>query len=356
MKITSVQEPAEWLARLGVSLARVERKLSQKRCVCLPDFFIDILLFMPMPVSNFLEIFHDNLRGEGRNIYASRGRIVPGGNAFNTARTLATLGCSTAFIGESDEFGSAIAAKVAFDIPELELLLRISDRLNSTTAVEIQDEKLTTHNIQLSVAEALRNWGPEELTSQDEEEISKADLVYFSNWGVNTYGNDLLERILEIAAGMVMFDPGNVFAGKQRIEILLELLQNTHALSLNFDEFNFLEKQTRLLHSNISLESHLENTTIFIHGHTKVKILQKGKQTEIPTFKIEPRVQTGLGDSFAAGAAAGLLSGISAPEAAVLGSSVAGHYAKSLILPNIEDIELFLQKEKLRSLIGPDAN
>ena len=76
-----------------------------------------------------------------------------------------------------------------------------------------------------------------------------------------------------MATGMVMFDPGNVFAGKQRIEILLKLLQNTHIMSLNFDEYNFLEKQTRLLNSNISLESHLENTTIFIHGQTKVKIL-----------------------------------------------------------------------------------
>lgn len=353
MKITAVQEPAEWVARLGESLARVERKLPQKRCVSLPDFFIDILLFMSMPVSNFLEIFQANFSGEGRNIYASRGKIVPGGNAFNTARTLATLGCSTAFIGESDEFGSVIAAKVASVIPALELQLRISDRINSTTSVEIQDDKLMTHNIQLSVAEALRNWGPEELTSQDEEEISKADLVYFSNWGVNTHGNDLLERLLEIATGMVMFDPGNVFAGKQRIGILLELLQKTHVVSLNFNEFNFLEKQTRLLNSNISLESHLENTTIFIHGHTKVKILQKDKQIEIPTFKIEPNVQTGLGDFFAAGVAAGLLSGISVPEAAVLGSTVAGHYAKSLILPNIQDIGLFLQKEKLRSLIGP---
>lgn len=348
MKLRANQEPIDWQKRLSESLAGVERTLLQKRCVCLPDFFVDILLFMGMPVATFLEIFSANLRGEGRNIYAKGGAIVPGGNAFNTARAMAKLSCPTYFIGETDKFGSLIATKVASELSSLDVQLRISNRVNSTTAIEINDERGVTHNIQLSLAEALENWGPDHLTSHNETEIRQADLVYLSNWGVNTSGNDLLEKVIEIANGKVMFDPGNVFAGEKRIDSLLELLQKTDIVSLNFDEFNFLEKNARLLYSNTSLDSLLESTLIFIHGHENVRILDKGEQIDIPTFEIEPIVQTGLGDSFAAGVAVGLLAEISIVEAAMLGSAVAGYYAVSSTHPDLSDISQFLQKEKIR--------
>jgi sugar/nucleoside kinase (ribokinase family) len=352
MKSSMVQDSGDLQARLVQSIPQINQKLAQKQCICLPDFFVDLLLFYPpsFSTSNFLETFQANIRGEGRNIYAEKGKIVPGGNAFNTACAIAQLGCSTKFIGEADRFSSLIATEVASDIPALEILLRISDRVNLTTAIEIQDDTGKPHNIMLSVADALRSWGPDELSSQSEAEIRSADLVYLSNWGINAFGNELLSKVLELAYGSVMFDPGNIFAGEPRIGGLLELLQSVSVLSLNFDEFKFLEKHAKLLHSAEALNSFLENTLIFVHRHDKVRIMQGREKATIPTFEIVPVFQTGLGDSFSAGAVVGILSGLSPSEAALLGSAVAAYYSTSCIHPKLKDLHQFLHREKLKSL------
>lgn len=352
MKSSTVQDSADLQARLIQLIPQISQKLTHKQCVCLPDFFVDVLLFYPpsFSTSHFLETFQANIRGEGRNIYAENGKIVPGGNAFNTACAIAQLDCPTKFIGETDRFSSLIATEVASDIPALEILLEISNRVNLTTAIEIQDNAGKPHNIMLSVADALCNWGPDELSSQSEAHIQNADLVYLSNWGINAFGNELLSKVLGLASGSVMFDPGNIFAGEQRIGGLLELLQGVSVLSLNFDELKFLEKHAKSIHSVESLDSFLENTLIFVHGHDKVRVLQGREKATIPTFAIVPVIQTGLGDSFSAGVIAGILSDLSPSEAALLGSAMAGYYSTSYIHPRLKDLRQFLHREKLKSL------
>ena len=340
-----------WYEYLLQSLDRMGEILPQKNCVCLPDFFVDTLFFFGKPFSKLLEGFRANIRGEGRNIYAKGGKIVPGGNSFNMARGIANLGCSTYFIGETDEIGSMIASRVASKIPTLHLLLHTSDRLNCTTSVEVKDDTGKIHNIMLSVSHAINDWGPDELNSAAVNEISKAHLIFLSNWGINSQGNELLRKILELAPNNVMFDPGTVFVGKKRISPLLDLLKDVNIVSLNFDEFNFLEKQSHLVYPNKPLNSRLENVLFFIHGHEKIRVLHGQSETEIPTLEIEPVVQTGLGDFFAAGVAAGLLSKLPAPVAAGLGSAVAGYYATSLKLPYLKDLKPFLLEGKFRSLL-----
>ncbi|MHA2494605.1 MAG: carbohydrate kinase family protein [Candidatus Hodarchaeales archaeon] len=352
MKSSAALDSVDLQARLVQSIPQISQKLTQKQCVCLPDFFVDVLLFYPpsFSTSHFLETFQANIKGEGRNIYAEKGKIVPGGNAFNTACAIAQLGCPTKFIGETDRFSSLIATEVASDIPALEILLEISNRVNLTTSIEIQDDVGRAHNIMLSVADALSNWGPGELSSQNEVQIQNADLVYLSNWGINNFGNDLLSKVLEFATGSVMFDPGNIFAGEPRIGGLLELLQGVSVLSLNFDEFKFLERHAILLHSAESLNSFLENTLIFVHGHDKVRILQGREKATIPTFEIVPVLQTGLGDAFSAGVAVGILADLLPSKAALLGSAVAAYYSTSYAHPKLKDLHQLLHKEKLKSL------
>lgn len=352
MKSSATQDSADLQAHLVQVIPQINQRLAQKQCVCLPDFFVDVLLFYPPSflTSNFLEAFQANIRGEGRNIYAENGKIVPGGNAFNTACATAQLGCPTKFIGEADRFSSLIATEVASGIPALEILLEISNRVNLTTAIEIQDDDGKAHNIMLSVADALRNWGPDELSSQSEAQIQNADVVYLSNWGINAFGNDLLSKVLELATGYVMFDPGNIFAGESRVGGLLELLHSVKVLSLNFDEFKFLETHANVLYSAESLNSLLGNTLIFVHGHDKVRVLKGEVKATIPTFEIVPVIQTGLGDSFSAGIIAGILSDLSPSEAALLGAAVAAYYSTSYAHPKLKDLHQFLHREKLKSL------
>ncbi len=339
-----------YLTKLSKILKEFPDLLQAKKCIALPDFFIDIIFQLDIPFSELFEKFRANIRGEARNIYTEGGKVIPGGNAFRTAISLATLSCPTWFIGETDELGSTLINNVSAKNENLYLKIKTSKRLNITVAIEIPDDQNGIQNIMLSTTDSIKNWGPENLESNDKGIISEADLVYISNWGINSRGNELLAECSNLTSGKVMFDPGNIFVPEIKIQRLLEILPRIEIISLNTAEYQYLEQISNKISSD-PLSKLLAESKIFIHDHKIVKVLYKEKLIQVPTFEIKPQIQTGLGDVFAAGVVISILSELSLEETAILGSAAAGFYGLSNKIPNLDDLESFLQNEKLRRLL-----
>src|SRR5258705_9133223 len=80
------------------ALDGLERKLTGKVVLCLPDLYIDQLVSLPRWGEVQKQLTSATLRGGGR-IRSAGERLVAGGNAFNTARALARLGVAARFAG-----------------------------------------------------------------------------------------------------------------------------------------------------------------------------------------------------------------------------------------------------------------
>jgi len=345
----------ENLKKFGSCIEALECMLRKKQSVSLPDIYLDRIVVVNDEFHKLLEQMKQFLAGNVRNILVQQQELVLGGNALNTAKAMAQLGIPTIFIAETDPLGEMLLRSANY--ANLTLHLKVTHQGNYTTALEVLHEGVRK-NIQLSYAPAISQFGPNKLEEQDWQAILTADTIVLSNWGANDKANELFRAILERVTKkeqIIFLDPADVFRRKHAILELVELLQDVRYLSLNEDEYAFINKKvgdnrdlTTLLNEGGRLNQHLPNTDIIVHTQEFVSIFSKDSALKIPTFDIHPSFQQGMGDMFNAGVIVGVLLEMRLEAAVLFGCATAGFYGLYGNLPSLERVYDFIQTETLR--------
>ncbi|MFQ6123227.1 MAG: carbohydrate kinase family protein [Candidatus Heimdallarchaeota archaeon] len=345
------------LLKFGRRLKSLQQKLHTKQCISLPDIYLDRIVVFNDEFSKLLEQIDQFLAGKARNILVQKQELILGGNAFNTAKTTAWLGLPTIFIAETDRFGETLLCSTNYD--NLILHLKVTDKGNYTTALEVLHNGVCK-NIQISYSPAIANFGSDKLEKQDWQAILKADAIALCNWGANDKANDLFRAILDRISEtrqITFLDPADVFRKKEAILELVDILQDIKYLSVNEDEYMFMNKKLgesrdfeTLLREGGQLNQKLPETHIIVHTQEWVKIFCQDLTLKIPTYNIQPLFQTGLGDTFNAGFLVGLLLEMSVGASALFGSATAGYYGVYGQLPHLEEVFTFTQTKELRPM------
>ncbi len=343
--------------KFGKCIESLQQNLHKKRCISLPDIYLDRIIKFNDEFQKLLEQIDQFFAGKARNILVQKQELILGGNALNTAKTTAWLGLPTIFIAETDRLGETLLRSANYD--NLILHLKVTDKGNYTTALEVIHKNIRK-NIQISYSPAIANFGPDKLEEQDWQAILTADAIVLCNWGANDKANDLFKEIFDRTAGtrqITFLDPADVFRKKEAILELVEILQDVKYLSVNKDEFAFMNKKLgdsrdfeTLLKEGGQLNQKLPGTHIIVHTQEWVKIFKQDLALKIPTYDIQPLFQTGLGDTFNAGFLVGLLLGMSIGASSLFGSATAGHYGVYGQLPHLDEIFTFAQTNELRPI------
>lgn len=345
------------LMNFGRRIKSLQHNLQTKRCISLPDIYLDRIVVFNNEYSKLLEQIDQFIAGKARNILVQKQELILGGNALNTAKTTAWFGLPTIFIAETDRLGETLLRSANYD--NLILHLKVTNKGNYTTALEVLHNGMRK-NIQISYSPAIANFGADKLEEQDWQAILKADAIALCNWGANDKANDLFKAILDRTAGtrqITFLDPADVFRKKEAILELVEILQDVKYLSVNEDEYTFMNKKLgdsrdfeTLLKEGGQLNQKLPGTHIIVHTQECVKIFYQDLTLIIPTYDIQPLFQTGLGDTFNAGFLVGLLLGMSVGASALFSSATAGYYGVYGQLPHLEEVFTFTQTKELRSV------
>lgn len=301
---------------------------------CLPDFFVDVNIAMPpWPIAR------DQMQGiverKGGNLLTPAHRVMPGGNAGNTALALARLGVRARLITSTDPFGAGLARQ--FLAPHgVDLgLVRDDGALASTVALEFGPDR---RNVMLSHSGSVASFGPEALRDEDWAAIEGSDAVLVANWNQNRHGTALATRVLERAAragALTFFDAGDPSMRASEVPQLFgAVLASPHlrVLGCNENELAYFAAAAGDVRSKGLLEraqAVRREVSATLDVHTRdlaVSLGERGAVAEAKPPPLEGRRATGAGDTWNAGDLLGHLLGLPPEERLALANAVATAY------------------------------
>ena len=335
-------------------------ELKRKNVVLLPDCYIDRLIYVKHDLDKFLDLMREVALSGGGAIQGYVQEEVRGGNAANTAATLASLGFKPTLICRADEYGRK-ALEEFFKGLEVELRVKGGEGRSMTVSFEIPLNGNCV-NVMFGYPGPLSDFGPECLDPEDLTLIGGADLLGIFNWARNTAkGTELFEAVTkyfkEKGKGVVYAD---IADPRPRLSDLPSLIGRVLSpglvdfLSLNESEaltlYGALKGGEGLSPSEAVLcLSERFNFKIVFHTVNYSSVIERGRYlAKIPSFDVKPLRATGAGDVFNGGFIAGILMGLSYAEALLLGNACAGYYLSKGSLPSLTDLIKFLKRANLR--------
>jgi len=338
-------------------LERIEcfnpEEISKFKVVLLPDFFVDHFIMMnnfEKEISKFKEIFEQG----GGNIPNIPQLIHQGGNAANTALTLAKLGVNAHLICRTNEFGLHLLKfflqKHGVNIDNV----KTDGKLAVTSALEFGDEHV---NIMIGDTGSVSDFAFEHLNENDLEKISNSNITAVMNWTLNKNGTDLARNVFNYAKKhnvKTYFDTGDPCHRKNDIPRLMNQVltdRNLDILGINenelhhYSESNDMEKNEDIIKSAISLKEKI-NARLDLHT-SDFSCSIKNEQTIVPALKFHNIFRsTGAGDAWNAGNIFGELLDFRDDERLLFANIIAGFYISSSepIHPNLEQIIDFTKK------------
>jgi ribokinase len=287
---------------------------NNKSIVVLPDFFIDRII----KINNIDEFFvqiKEKAKYGGGSIRGIPTRQLEGGNAVNIAYILGKLGFNVNLFTISDDPSQKVLKYFFQNLPNVGLHLS-HGKPGLTTSIEMHDQiDSSDSNIMISDVGDNSNYGPERLSSSDNEEILKnSDMVVLVNWASNLRGTDLLKYVFKNSSRALHFvDPADIQTrSKEFCKLLKEPNNLVHILSINENECNSLLVELNLQHlilnkkynqKNIKLaiKELAKNLKVFIDLHTRYgSACSNGNEVFFAdTIKnINVKNLTGAGDSW----------------------------------------------------------
>lgn len=334
---TYTLKPSEASPRVSEELARTltqpGRPSDEARAVILPDLFIDCLV--PLDGWRGFNDGADRLINQGGgNLITPHQRLQLGGNAANTAQTLAGLGVHTTLIASTTPVGEALFDQATDGLPATLHAIDTQRDPSTTVALELEDEGA---NVMLSNPGPLARFGPKDLDPKAWALIEDADIVAITNWSQTLeHGTELLAEVLPRAkrAGATTFlDTGDP---AHRGDDVHDLLQEP-SLQDHLDVWGMNEHEARIFGAALTqghpddideheaaraLDEHVR-ARIDVHTATEAFSMNENEHDHAETFPIDPLHLTGAGDAWNAGALLGALLGLDGAQRLSLANAVA---------------------------------
>jgi len=337
--------------------------------VVMPDFFIDRFVTYSGEIERFSAKVAEVAARRGGNIHGVEQTELRGGNAANTAATLATLGARVYPIITTNRFGYHL---LKFYLKPLGVDLshvKVNGEVALTTALEInyKGEKV---NIMMGDLGSLPNFGPENLTEDDWRLLEEADYVCVFNWAsTQQWGTELAEKVFshvkEKGRAKTYYDTGDPSPNKQGIpklvrKVLLSDLVDVFGVNENeafwyASQLNMKIKRlkNKLRHNELAREcarTLAKNLSARVDLHTAAFAGSFFKQNEVlvPAFSVSALRATGAGDSWNAGNIVG--DALNLPDSCrlTLANAVAAYYVSNPTAehPTLSQLVEFCSKQK----------
>ncbi|RLF62330.1 MAG: hypothetical protein DRN16_01835 [Thermoplasmata archaeon] len=334
----------------------IDRKdLRDLQVTLMPDFFLDHFVVFDS-LSDAIESIERIYMQKGGNIIGVSQTITQGGNAANTALSLAKLGIETSLICKTDSLGFNL---LNFFLGENGVDLsgvKKDGKLALTMAIEFGKEKI---NVMVGDSGSVANFSFEELDEKDLEKISNSDMVCVLDWCHNREGAGLAKEVFKFAKKhnvKTFFDSGDPSFRKGEIDSLFEKVIDSKVLdifSLNENELRYFSKN-KWLHSKEDIVSALYKLKEKVHAridlHTEKFSLTISKDlVEMPSVRISRKYRsTGAGDIWNAGDIFGELLGFTDKERLLFANTLAACYISSqeAIPPTLDELKKFLPNHK----------
>jgi sugar/nucleoside kinase (ribokinase family) len=304
-------------------IKRLKEPISfESKVVVMPHFCLDNLILFKGDYESFIESFQGIVNQGGGNISVSQG-IQIGGKAANCANALAALGMRPYLIAKTNDLGYTLLEHFfpenTVDISHV----KMDGELAFTSSIELNEA-----NVMISDPGSLSEFGPWNLTQDDEDLIKEADFVLISDWGLNNKGTELAKHVFRLVKdngkGKTYFDPGDPSPKKGGLDKeIMKLIKEVigpglvDIMSLNLQEAEKFQGIDYL------------RTVARVDLHTKdyARSFFGFKDTEeIPVFDVKPLRLTGAGDAWNAGNIFGEILGLSDEHRLLLANSVAAYY------------------------------
>ncbi|HEC81478.1 MAG TPA: carbohydrate kinase family protein [Thermoplasmatales archaeon] len=315
--------------------------------VLLPDFFLDHIITF--------ECFNDALESM-RRVYDQGGGNIPvegqvltcGGNAANTAKTLAKLGVSTHFIGKTSVLGGELIRffleKEGVDVTGV----KTDGKLAKTVAIEFEGR-----NVMISDSGSVKEFDFNSFSENDLEVIGSADMVCVTNWVLNKKGTELAKEVFSFAKKRgvkTFFDSGDPSSRRDEVDVLFKEVVSSSDLdvfSLNENELRYFAEVANVCEKNVlslveGLQSKIEAR---VDLHTSGFSFSNG--VTVDSFRLEkPFVSTGAGDAWNAGNIFGELLGFRDDERLLFANAVAACYISRMppTSPELDEVVMFLSQ------------
>jgi sugar/nucleoside kinase (ribokinase family) len=315
--------------------------------VVMPDFFLDRLITLEKPPSEFASTIADVTGRKGGSIDGISQTDLRGGNAVNTASALAALGVKVTPIICTSKLG---LQRLSFYLKPLGVdtsHVKVVPEASLTTALEFAGGQGRV-NVMLRDLGSLADFGPADLTDEDYEAIRQADYVCVFNWaGTRNHGTELAEKVfLRVHAGgkgRTYFDTADPTPNRERIPELMKRVLKTRQvsiLSLNENEAityaSYMKNKTDEEKSNLRLDELALESARLLQKHLSARIdlhttsfsatFTKKSESVVPSFKIRTLRATGAGDAWNAGNIFGYGNGLSDEGRLTLANAVAACY------------------------------
>lgn len=336
--------------------------------VVMPDFFLDRLVTLKWTVESFSDRLNDVVGRKGGSIDDIAQRELRGGNAVNTASSLAMLGAHVIPIICTDSIGRQLI-KYHLKKPNADLShIKVFKNASITTALELKTENGKS-NVMLRNVGSLATFGPRNLNSADFSVIDDADYVCVFNWaGTKRFGTELAEKVFHRVKtkgrGTTYYDTADPTPNSGKVsELMKKVLKNENldVLSVNENEAityaQTLEKATGS--KQRSLKDLAKNSArilalelparIDLHSAKFSATLRKKESRSVETFNVRSLRVTGAGDAWNAGNILGYASRLSDECRLSLANAVAAYYISSTEgeHPTRRQLLRFLERQKL---------
>ena len=316
----------------------------------IPDFFLDRLVTYDGDVKHFSKAVAEVAMRKGGGIHGVKQLELRGGNATNTASTLAALGAKVYPIINTSSLGLHLL-KFYLDPLGIDLThVRTRGKMAVTTAIELsyQDEKV---NVMMSDLGSLPDFGPNDLTAEDFELLREVDYTCLFNWAsTRHWGTELAEGVFGCVKregrGKTYYDTADPLPNKDHIPRLVKDVLSkdlVDILSVNENEAFCYASQlddkvsklrktlkpdelarecARTLTKNISAR-------VDLHTATVAGSFTNNSEVIVPAFKVPVFRATGAGDAWNAGNIFGDALNLPDRSRLTLANAVAAYYISS---------------------------
>jgi sugar/nucleoside kinase (ribokinase family) len=300
----------------------LSKKYIKPKVVVMPDFFFDRIINLDYDLAGFSAKLNEIVAQKGGSIDGISQADFKGGNAINTACSLAVLGAIVTPIVCTNSIGinkiESILKKYNLDLSHIKTV----DKASITTSLEL-NTKNQKSNIMLRDLGDLENFQASDLTKKDNEVIENADYVCLFNWaGTRKHGTELAKKVFlkvkKRGRGKTYYDTADPNSNNRKIPELIKKVLSTNLidiLSLNENEAisyastidnQILKKKQSKINDKLSLNAarvlaNKLNKRVDLHTHSLSATITKKKEVCVKTFKIKPLRATGAGDSWNAG-------------------------------------------------------
>jgi ribokinase len=302
------------------------------------DYFVDRLVHVES-IPQMMGSIVEKASSGGGGIHASVQEEVRGGNAVNLAHALARLGLKTLLITHSEKTHEALLRQAFHG-------LRAEVRIKPFPAglTVAYEEKV---NVMIGDGRGASDFGPSRLETYDWDALRSARLVCSVNWAANRKGTELI-KVLRRRLGPdhpLFIDPADFRDNLHGFRVLLAMIEERRMVDwVSMNQFEALAA-AKLLEiesdepSEVCKEVARRLGVVFdMHGAESSYSSEGTRVSEAKVRKIKPRISTGAGDVWDAGAIYGRLKGMEESERLAFANRVARLYlgSKELVPPTLE--------------------